>query len=363
MELSPIYKCEREYIVMKKSTKIIVTLFGGWFGLHRYLNHQIGLGILYTLTGGLFCIGWMIDLFLACISPGTSSNTDSSGNSQPQLNTPPVGYSTPVNAQPVNVRICPKCSCEYNGNFCPMCGTAFNSSVASDVKSTVAPPEEEPLRYPHRKEKRFAYSLFSDENNILWMAKYTYDNVDIYRMDTSFTELMVYDDVELVLEPTNSYDPNAVAVIFCGNRIGYLYKGARQDMVHDYYDNGDLVKAQIQSIDGNKITLKIFFCKKRSSLLPPKDLFTVKLVSNSREEWQDNISCCSEDASLDIEYDSDKDKYLVTDSGLEIGYIPSSKTDKLQPLEDDGYMLFGEVQDIHMDDSGKYSISISVTAQ
>ena len=40
-------------------------LFGGWFGLHRYLSGEIGMGILYTLTCGGFCIGWIRDI---CVS-------------------------------------------------------------------------------------------------------------------------------------------------------------------------------------------------------------------------------------------------------------------------------------------------------
>lgn len=37
-------------------------LFGGWFGLHHYYVGNIGKGILYTFTGGLFLLGWAIDL-------------------------------------------------------------------------------------------------------------------------------------------------------------------------------------------------------------------------------------------------------------------------------------------------------------
>lgn len=42
----------------------LCTIFGGWFGLHRYLRGQIGLGIIYTLTMGLFCIGWIVDIIV-----------------------------------------------------------------------------------------------------------------------------------------------------------------------------------------------------------------------------------------------------------------------------------------------------------
>lgn len=39
-----------------------VTLLGGWFGLHKYMKKQIGMGLLYTFTFGLFGIGWIIDI-------------------------------------------------------------------------------------------------------------------------------------------------------------------------------------------------------------------------------------------------------------------------------------------------------------
>lgn len=54
--------------MQNKTTRILVTILGGWFGLHKFLDHQIGTGILYLLTGGLFGIGWIIDIFKALTS-------------------------------------------------------------------------------------------------------------------------------------------------------------------------------------------------------------------------------------------------------------------------------------------------------
>lgn len=51
-----------------KTTRILVTVLGGWFGLHKFLDHRIGAGILYLLTGGLFGIGWIIDIIKALAS-------------------------------------------------------------------------------------------------------------------------------------------------------------------------------------------------------------------------------------------------------------------------------------------------------
>lgn len=54
--------------MQNKTTRILVTIFGGWFGLHKFLDRRIGAGILYFLTGGLFGIGWIIDIIKALAS-------------------------------------------------------------------------------------------------------------------------------------------------------------------------------------------------------------------------------------------------------------------------------------------------------
>ncbi len=41
---------------------IILWFFGGVIGLHYFYAGRIGMGLLYFFTGGLFGIGWIIDL-------------------------------------------------------------------------------------------------------------------------------------------------------------------------------------------------------------------------------------------------------------------------------------------------------------
>lgn len=48
---------------------VIACILGGWFGLHKYMRGQIGMGILYTMTVGLFCFGWFIDIFKEASRP------------------------------------------------------------------------------------------------------------------------------------------------------------------------------------------------------------------------------------------------------------------------------------------------------
>lgn len=47
---------------MSKTVAIIITIFLGELGVHRFMAGKIGTGILWLLTGGCFCVGWIIDI-------------------------------------------------------------------------------------------------------------------------------------------------------------------------------------------------------------------------------------------------------------------------------------------------------------
>lgn len=40
----------------------VITIFLGLFGVHRFASGQIGMGVLYLCTGGVFFIGWIHDI-------------------------------------------------------------------------------------------------------------------------------------------------------------------------------------------------------------------------------------------------------------------------------------------------------------
>ncbi len=52
---------------------IIVFFFGG-LGVHKFIDGKIGIGILYILTGGIFGIGWLIDIIKSLIQIFSSKN-------------------------------------------------------------------------------------------------------------------------------------------------------------------------------------------------------------------------------------------------------------------------------------------------
>lgn len=52
-----------------KWVALLLCLFLGEIGAHKFYEGKIGMGILYLFTGGIFLIGWIIDLFALLFKP------------------------------------------------------------------------------------------------------------------------------------------------------------------------------------------------------------------------------------------------------------------------------------------------------
>lgn len=52
------------YIHKKKWVAFFLCLFLGYFGIHRFYVGKAGTGILWLFSGGLFGLGWFIDLLM-----------------------------------------------------------------------------------------------------------------------------------------------------------------------------------------------------------------------------------------------------------------------------------------------------------
>ena len=50
-----------------KMVALLLCIFLGGLGIHRFYVGKVGTGILYLLTGGLFGIGWIVDIIMIAI--------------------------------------------------------------------------------------------------------------------------------------------------------------------------------------------------------------------------------------------------------------------------------------------------------
>ena len=64
--------------------RVLVTFFLGGFGVHKFADRQVGMGILYLLTGGIFGIGWLVDTIKAIIYAINAGNTETSSTHNSQ---------------------------------------------------------------------------------------------------------------------------------------------------------------------------------------------------------------------------------------------------------------------------------------
>ena len=99
----------------------LITLFGGMFGLHKFLSGKIGMGLLYLCTLGLFGFGWLYDCFIAFKNIGRPAAMQ-----QPIIN---------IYAAPVPVK----------GGYPPLSDDYINSLMAShsSYRDTIGPVERD----------------------------------------------------------------------------------------------------------------------------------------------------------------------------------------------------------------------------
>lgn len=52
-----------------KNVALLLCIFLGYFGAHKFYEGKGGMGILYLLTLGLFGIGWIVDIIIIATKP------------------------------------------------------------------------------------------------------------------------------------------------------------------------------------------------------------------------------------------------------------------------------------------------------
>lgn len=69
-----------KYEIKDKQTTLILCILFGWMGLHHFYNEKKDLGFLYLFTGGMFLIGWIIDIILIVKKEENTGNNEMNSN-------------------------------------------------------------------------------------------------------------------------------------------------------------------------------------------------------------------------------------------------------------------------------------------
>ena len=186
---------------------------------------------------------------------------------------------------------------------------------------------------------------------------YKYDLVSIYTPQElleglDLATLPLATKTELRQEPENQYDSKAVAVYKGEKKIGYLYKGAHQDMANDYIAAGLPIFSAVQSVDdeANIIKIALAFYKNRTH---NGEIKSFKLVSNRNRAMQEALSISSEGDAVTYYYNVDKGRYLASTVD-DIGLFPKSA----EPyLEKDYDAVIGSIDTL---DDGQLSVTVDI---
>jgi len=63
------YNFSSDYPYKSRIVALLLCIFLGYLGIHRFYTGKVGTGILYLFTGGLFVFGWFFDI-LRIVSGG-----------------------------------------------------------------------------------------------------------------------------------------------------------------------------------------------------------------------------------------------------------------------------------------------------
>lgn len=160
-------------------------------------------------------------------------------------------------------------------------------------------------------------------------------------------------EIEFRKEPENEFDPNAVAIYFNNEKIGYVHKGQTQDMINDWLNKDKKpVSGYINRIllSEGKATYKVGFYKPIENF----ESKTFALVKSTSKERQENLGYCSEGDSIRV----DEDGIVYDDVNNELGEVPQSFKTYMENNELSE--AAGAISEIEIADNGKYKVTVSV---
>lgn len=133
-------------------------------------------------------------------------------------------------------------------------------------------------------------------------------------------------------------------------------------MAKDWYDRGEPYHFPITSLDPehNQITISMLFYREGRHPIPMDEPGeeSYRLIGNSRNaEMQEQIDLCEAGDDCTLEYDADKDKYLVS-CGAPIGYLPKAARRLVDEYGAEGVTV--TIDDTGIDSDGRAYVHVVV---
>ena len=207
------------------------------------------------------------------------------------------------------------------------------------------------------------YDLFHDFLDGQFLC-YEYEQ-NVCLIDDSFDAIVGNGGKQITFEfePENEHDAKAVALYVEGKKIGYVYRGQTQDMIHSYYKQGRQICGYLNkySVAEKTATYKIGFYK-------PMEYFESKqftLVKTGKkvsefENRADNLSWCKDGDFAIIQLDSivDGNYVVLADGYREIGELPKAAVNFIE--ENNPKKIYGILNSCEEDENGKPKAKITV---
>lgn len=163
-------------------------------------------------------------------------------------------------------------------------------------------------------------------------------------------------------EPDNEFDCMAVAIYLGDKKLGYVYSGQTQEMIHSYHRQGRTICGYLNkySVENHTATYKIGFYKPISCLESKQ--FALTKTTKKIDEFSsraENLSFCDAGDVLYIEKEFLEDSYIVsTDTFDEIGELPKSAVNFIEDYSPK--KIYGIFDGCEEDDNGRLKAKITV---
>lgn len=294
---------------------LITTLFG-WLGIHKYIKKKYIIGVIYTLTFGLYFVGWAIDIIICIIDMFR----------------------------------------KYEKN-----------TLKKDSANIL--PSVDPESNTNLKKNHFCFSKIEDG----YILKYEYQKniAGVEYRDLDFSNL-INGYIEFKLEPDNEYDKKAIAIYQKNVLLGYVYKSDDMinEMIHKYINNDEWkVFGWLCTLDSNEkiLSYQIAFYKKINEDEAIKIINTTLIKTTKKDEIngltrQDNLNCMDENDILQLDTQFDSDCLIVlNESYEELGELSEKVSNEMNNfINNDEYMILAKITEMTENDSGKMGAKIKI---